>query len=512
MINLGRRVLSLASTGLVAAALITPIAIQAQEQRLHADQRAVVEHWTPARRAAAMPRDLVIDAQGRGYLRRSDGSLEPYGKSRAAQLRGVPVPQARPPGAGGGGGGGGGDGGSDTTGPVISAMLPADGAVIGASQLFSAVVTDASGIKSVSFVITYPDGSTTQAFTPGFTGSDTWSITLQGFSDGNWNWHVVAKDKAGKGGNTSTSPSVGFTVDTGGGSTGGGSGGGYVTTNAPWTSGGAVQSAAGRIYFEMPSNPKWRRWAGYVCSGTVATDGTGGRSVIITAAHCVYDDANKAFARNVLFIPDQDGTSGSGTDLNCSNDPYGCWVPSFGVVDANWTNRTFPDNIPWDYAYYVVSDDGAHSGTATLSASLEESVGSLPVSFSAPQVDDGVPAADSVDFTHALGYSYSDDPNFMFCAEDMTTEGDANWWLPSCELSGGSSGGPWVQPMDPDTGAGPVISVNSWGYTNSPGMAGPLLVGTSAQCLLGWAVVTDFAAIPSAQGEAGLAIDPQNCP
>ena len=76
----------------------------------------------------------------------------------------------------------------------------------------------------------------------------------------------------------------------------------YIKTNAEW-SGGVVQTAAGRIYFEMPSNPKWKRWAGYVCSGTVATDDTSGRSIIITAAHYVYDDANKAFARNVLFIP-----------------------------------------------------------------------------------------------------------------------------------------------------------------------------------------------------------------
>ena len=70
----------------------------------------------------------------------------------------------------------------------------------------------------------------------------------------------------------------------------------------------------------------------------------------------------------------------------------------------------------------------------------------------------------------------------MYCAEDMTTEArPANWWLASCGLSGGSSGGPWVQPIS--GGTGPIISVNSWGYTNQPGMAGPKLVGTSAKAL-----------------------------
>ena len=52
------------------------------------------------------------------------------------------------------------------------------------------------------------------------------------------------------------------------------------------------------------------------------------------------------------------------------------------------------------------------------------------------------------DYTHGMGYSYSDDPNFMYCAEDMENMDAANWWLPSCDLSGGSSGGGWFQPFD----------------------------------------------------------------
>ena len=485
---------------------------QEQGRGLSADKRAVIEHWTPERRAAATPRDLVIDAQGNGYLRRPDGSLTPYGRSPVAQLRAEPVPNARPPGAGGGGGGGSDDGGSDdATAPVVSGMDP-DGITIGTGYTFSAqIVDDASGIKSVSFVIVYPNGNT-QSFNPGFTGSDTWAITLTGFTDSpDWRWQVVAKDGAKKGGNTTTTDPVGFTVDTGsggGGSTGGGGESGYIVTNADWSDETSpVQLAAGRIYFEMPGNTNRKGpWNGYVCSGTTATDATSGRSVIITAAHCVYDDANKAFARNVLFIPNQDRTTGSGTDLNCNNDPVGCWAPSFGVVDVNWTNRTFPDNIAWDYAYYVVSDSGAHSGASSSSESLDTSVGSLDVDFINAYVDDGDPSASSIDFTHALGYSYSDDPNFMYCAEDMTTEGAVNWWLPSCDLSGGSSGGPWVQPMDTTAGTGPIISVNSWGYTTSPGMAGPKLVGTSAECLFGEAKATAFPSQPIADGDAGLVV------
>ena len=231
----------------------------------------------------------------------------------------------------------------------------------------------------------------------------------------------------------------------------------------------------------MPPNAKRKGpWTGYVCSGTVATDGVAGRSVILTAAHCVYDDANKAFARNVLFIPDQTDTTGTGTDLNCSNDPMGCWAPSFGVVDVNYTATIFPNNNAWDYAFYVVSDTGAHTaGFLTgVGDALDGAAGSMGLSFSEPSHDTN----DSSDFTSALGYSYDADPNFMYCAEDMTTtNGTINWWLPSCGLTGGSSGGPWVQPMS--GGSGPIISVNSWGYTNSPGMAGPKFYQTSTSCV-----------------------------
>ena len=92
----------------------------------------VVEHWTNDRRASAIPRDLVIDSRGLGYLRRSDGSLQPYGHQIVAEIAAnSPSPNAKPSG-----------GGSDTIPPSISNMNPGQGAVIGASQTFSATVED----------------------------------------------------------------------------------------------------------------------------------------------------------------------------------------------------------------------------------------------------------------------------------------------------------------------------------------------------------------------------------
>jgi hypothetical protein len=429
-----------------------------------AEHARIVEHWTPARRAAAIPRDLVIDERGYGYMKLPGGKLQPYGHSVAAATGGQ-RPMAKP-------------GAGDTTGPTVINLDPGVGATVTTTAYsFKATVSDASGVRSVSFRVG-PKNGLQSAFTATAGAGGVYTANLTGLADGAWTWSVVAKDNAN---NTTTTSLTEFTVSLGSGGGGGGGGGssGTVVTNAAYAGGGKIQNAVGRIYFEMPSNSRRTRWAGYVCSGTVVNDGTTGRSVIQTAAHCVYDDAYKAYARNVLFIPNQDGTTGAGTDLNCANDPLGCWTPWFGVVDANWTTRTFPDNIPWDYAYYVVRDSGAYTrGISAADPALDVAVAPITVSFSTPTFD---VANSATDYATALGYSYSDDPNFMYCAEDLSMLDGANWKLASCGLSGGSSGGPWMQPFT--GGDGSLISVNSWGYTNQPGMYGPKLSGTSASCV-----------------------------
>ena len=468
--------------GLLAATLIGSFAASAMAQgtqRIDPAKARVIEHWTAERRANAIPRDLVIDPRGLGYLRGRGGVLEPYGHSVAAQTaekarEPTPSPFGKPS--------GGTDSTAATTAPVISGMNPDNGQEIGSSYTFSAVVTDPEGIRSVTFRIWKGASTSKQSFSASkAAGTDVWSVPLRGFTDGaDWHWDVVAKDASGKGGVTSTSTAVTFVVKTGG-SSGTGTGTGVVA-NDPWTDKTSpIYKAAGRLYFEMPRNAKRSSWTGYVCSGTVVNDGVTGTSRILTAAHCIYDDANKAFARNVMFIPQQ--ADAGPTDLNCNNDPIGCWAPSYGVVDLQWTNKTFPNNVKWDYGFYVVSDTGAHTISSTkpvVSPALDSAAGALAIEFGTVKYD---VATDNSDRTHALGYSYSEDPKFMYCAEDMAAFDSVNWWLASCGLSGGSSGGPWIQPLSETTAtdgttiikSGPIISVNSWGYTTGPGMAGPRL-------------------------------------
>eukprot|EP00899_Mesostigma_viride_P025001 jgi/Mesvir1/5686/Mv15701-RA.1 len=99
------------------------------------------------------------------------------------------------------------------------------------------------------------------------------------------------------------------------------------------------------------------RWQSYACSRTVVKD-----AEFDPRPHrrpLRYNDLYKAFARNVLFIPNQ-AAGGSATDRNCGNDVTGYWVPIFAVVDFSWAKGTFPDTKKWDSACYVVPTSSAH--------------------------------------------------------------------------------------------------------------------------------------------------------
>lgn len=242
--------------------------------------------------------------------------------------------------------------------------------------------------------------------------------------------------------------------------------------SAKYTLGGTVQKAAGRLYFRMPDDAG--QLVGYLCSGTVVTDSRSDSSMILTAAHCVYDDAHHVFATDVMFIPNQ-SASGTRTDRNCANDVYGCWFASHAAVDARWQANAWPDNIPFDYGFYSVPTSGYHIG-GSVEPSLEATVGHLDVAWSSP--------TNAGAHTYALGYSYKQDPYLMYCAQTLgtitslfATGSYTNWWLSSCGLSGGASGGPWLQPAPgvAYSGSEPVLAVNSWGYQGKPGMAGPRL-------------------------------------
>ncbi len=161
-----------------------------------------------------------------------------------------------------------------------------------------------------------------------------------------------------------------------------------------------------------------------------------------------------------------------------------------------WTTKSFPDSVPWDYAYYVIPNDAAaheggylHDQRPGLSKILEDVVEAMPIDFhwqlrNSPQdIHLNLPG----EFTHGLGYSFDKDPDFRYCATSMSLkygiETYENYWLGICRMTGGSSGGPMVKDLD-DNGRGTVVSINSWGYTHKYVLSLSLSIsGTSNQIL-----------------------------
>ena len=258
---------------------------------------------------------------------------------------------------------------------------------------------------------------------------------------------------------------------------------------------GQIQYSSGRVLFFFDGNP-------FVCTGTVIDDGDHpDRTLILTAGHCAfkYDNNGGRFADYALFIPNQDETRGRGSDENCGNDPLGCWSLAFALVDYEWSTRSFPSSVPWDYAIYVVSNvpeshqpGFIYESQPELSSTLEDIVTKFPIDFTFDQ------STAPVTHTHGMGYTFSKDPDFRYCAKDLTTKygisSYENLWLSVCDMSGGSSGGAWMKDTK-DDGTGTIISVNSWGYSSSTGMAGPNFYtagGAKVECLFEKAKVVDF--------------------
>ena len=242
----------------------------------------------------------------------------------------------------------------------------------------------------------------------------------------------------------------------GGGGGGGGGGAATTTTGSSWTAGGVIQARTGKVYFEMGGS-------GYICSGTATTDSRTGASLVLTAAHCAYDETSERFATEWMFIPDFD----SQPTYECDDTRYGCWTASALVVHDGYASAGgFNTQATLhDFAFAVVGP-GGHSGNTLL----ESVVGTYALDlggFDAPG-----------DQAFAFGYPASQKykgSDLVYCAgsifEDPYNE-EATWGLP-CGMTGGSSGGPWLSGFNTSSQAGTLSSLNSYGYSGVKAMHGP---------------------------------------
>jgi V8-like Glu-specific endopeptidase len=232
-------------------------------------------------------------------------------------------------------------------------------------------------------------------------------------------------------------------------------GSGNNVLGASWTGGGAVLKLSGKVLFTMNSGD-------YICSGTLISDSANDRSIVISAGHCSYDAADGGFARNWTFYPEFD----TNATYTCSQSRWGCWVATAlavhnGFAQAGGFNT---QATTYDWSFAVLKNGGLANNLA------ETALGAtMARTFTAPAVGSqtfnfGYPAAGKY---HGYDLTYCSDQIFNDPLNQNLTFGV------DCDMTGGSSGGPWLANFNTSTGAGTVDSVNSYGYNGQKKEYGP---------------------------------------
>ncbi|TSE16586.1 hypothetical protein B1A87_012710 [Arthrobacter sp. KBS0703] len=198
----------------------------------------------------------------------------------------------------------------------------------------------------------------------------------------------------------------------------------------------------GKVFFTMAG-------ANYVCSGnSVIADN---KSTVSTAGHCV-NEGPGAFATNFVFVPGYvNGTA-----------PYGKWPARKLYAPSQWSKL---GNIQYDTGFAIVSKVNGES--------LSDVVGASGVQFNQARemtyMSFGYPAA--VPFTGQTLVSCTGKAGTDSINPQFKTQG-----IP-CDMTGGSSGGPWFVQGGTDADRdsnGFQNSINSYGYgTQSTTMFGP---------------------------------------
>ena len=246
---------------------------------------------------------------------------------------------------------------------------------------------------------------------------------------------------------------------------------GSKVLGATWTADVAVERTTGKVYFQMDG--------GYwVCSASVVADTSAETSVILTAGHCVYDNATGAFATNWMFVPDYASAPAALTadGTFCSSTVAGCWTAQALTVAQGFAGQPSFDTTATlnDFAFATVAAGGHRAATTSQ---LDATVGSQTIQYTpgtqGKTVDlFGYPAAGKYTGTKLV---YSEGPLGLDPNNNNQT------YRVASSLTGGSSGGPWFTGFDQSSGKGTMLSVNSYGYGKLQYMHGPVLNGTTEQ-------------------------------
>ncbi|WP_157529581.1 serine protease [Nocardia sp. NRRL S-836] len=193
----------------------------------------------------------------------------------------------------------------------------------------------------------------------------------------------------------------------------------------------------GKVFFTDPASG-----LNYVCSGAVVNSGK--KKLVSTAGHCVHGGAGGQWMQNWAFVPRyRDGAR-----------PYGTWAAYQLAARTAWTSSSSGDE---DMGMVIMQTLGGNSIANVVGGNgLRWNWG-----YSVAVTILGYPAGPP--FTGELQY---------FC-QGTTWNGHAQQVRANCNMTGGSSGGPWLQEYNDQTGLGYVNSVVSHRHTDPNTMDGP---------------------------------------
>lgn len=230
-------------------------------------------------------------------------------------------------------------------------------------------------------------------------------------------------------------------------------GGGSGFTGGYYEGGGTVTHTTGKVFFTLGGT-------NYVCSGSSVS--AANRDLVLTAGHCL-NEGPGAYATNWAFVPAYDDGAR----------PHGTFTARKLVTTTQWAEQGDFDH---DVAFAVMNPV---NGT-----DLADTVGAQGIGFNLPRGE----------YVHAFGYPQAspyDGSDIAWCHGTViqdTFGGSADQGL-DCNMTGGSSGGPWFRAYDATAGVGTLTSVNSFKYRAGrykSYMFGPYL-GSVAQNLYGTA-------------------------
>ncbi|MEU8271741.1 serine protease, partial [Sphaerisporangium sp. NPDC049002] len=213
---------------------------------------------------------------------------------------------------------------------------------------------------------------------------------------------------------------------------------GVNISGARWAAGGAVRRTTGRVFLTL-------RGLDYVCSASSVRSRN--LDVVVTAGHCAKDGSGP-WAENWTFVPAYEP----------GRQPYGVFTARRMLVPEPWSES---GDDSYDVGMIAVNPSGG--------LHLNEAVGGQEIGF-------GVPRGG-----RAFGFGFPADPPYdgrhlIYCAGDLHHDphGQTRDQGMRCDLTAGSSGGPWLSSFDPETGQGVVTSVSSFKYSDDDGtMYGP---------------------------------------